>query len=70
MPPAFQQIADTPNDLFSVVRKPTAPDAWIADSTHTTPGAAVIRAQALVQAPDNNHQAMVLSPMVCFQRAS
>lgn len=71
MPPTFQQVTDLPNDRYQVVQKATASDNWAnaATAIHSSESAATSYAMSLVQAPHNAFQAMVLGPVVAFQKA-
>jgi hypothetical protein len=72
MPPTFQQMTDLPNDRYQVVEKPTSSDGWgnAPTAVHSTQAAAVDYAISRVQPPHNAYQAMVLAPLVAFQKAS
>jgi hypothetical protein len=71
MPPTFQQITDLPNDRYQVVEKPTSADNWgnAPVAVHTTLGDATSYAIGRVSPPNNAYQAMVLGPVVAFQKA-
>lgn len=69
MPPTYQQIPNLPDNHFQVVYRATDQDDWQdAPGSHSTLEPADAQARDLVGPPHNAFQAMVLGPVVAYQK--